>query len=76
MSSGSTDTPAQSFPALTDPVVRRSRRRQLARCIQRMVPTEAIRQSVDIATLSARMTVLEARARAVAQRLESAAPTA
>jgi hypothetical protein len=76
MSLGSVDTPAQPFPALVDPVARRVRRRRLAACVARVIPSVALRQSVDVANLSARMSALEARARAVEQRMESAAPSA
>jgi hypothetical protein len=69
MSLGPQMTPSRAFPAITDRIVVRARRVQQRRLIARVIPEVAIRLTVATATLSGRWSVIEARARALEDRL-------
>lgn len=68
MSLGPRLTTPRPFPVANDGLARRARNAVSARCIASVLPSIAVRMSVDFATLSGRTSALEARVAALAHR--------
>jgi hypothetical protein len=71
MSLGAHPTPARAFPALANAVVLRARLVQQRRLIARVIPEVAVRLTVEAANVSGRWSVIEARVRALEDRLDA-----
>jgi hypothetical protein len=71
MSLGAHPTPARAFPAMANPDALRARRVQQRRLIARVIPEVVVRMTVEAANVSGRWSVIEARARALEDRLDA-----